>query len=111
MGIVDLGANELTRAIHKRQEDKQQRLYCFVKTAMGDQMCLAEPANGRRLSFNTIYLRVRDFQRADPDWAEECGLLTDDPEQSKKLRKILNEMCAKNLLKYHIFGNTWSVVS
>jgi hypothetical protein len=46
MSLFDTGVNEVTRYIHKKQEEKQQQLYCFVKTAMGDRMCLAEPANG-----------------------------------------------------------------
>ena len=111
MGIVDLGANELVRAIHKRQEEREQRLYCFVKSALGNFMCLAQPANGPRLSFNTILLRTADLQRSDPEWAHESGFpALDDHEREKKIKKILQEMCARNLLKYHVFGNTWSMV-
>ncbi len=112
MSLFDSGVNEVTRYIHKKQEEKQQQLYCFVKTAMGDSMCLAEPANGPRLSFNTVYLRIADLQRNNPEWAEDCGFpALDDPERQKKIKKLLQDMCAKNILKYHVFGNTWSVVN
>lgn len=119
MGIPDIIANEISRHLHDKHDEKEEQRHRFIIDALGELCCLAEPmpesmrqnSAGPRLSLDTIYYRISDLQSSDPDRAEQCGMAAlDDPERKQKIKRILNEMCGKGLLKYHRLANKWSIV-
>jgi hypothetical protein len=73
---------------------------------------IMQSSTGPRLSLDTIYYRISDLQSSDPDRAEQCGMpALDDSERDMKIKKLLNEMCGKNMLKHHRIANKWSIVA
>lgn len=111
MSLVEMGANEILKKWHDRQSEQQQKLYCFVLDALGEESCIAEPSNGHKLSFATIEYRIKCRQQQEPEYAEECGIpALECPERSAKIKRILQDMRVKGLLQSHWFDR-WSVVA
>lgn len=90
---------------------KRELLHDFVLEAIGLRECLSpdndEPGS---VSFNTIEIRMRLLQQAEPERATHCGVpaLT-DTERLTKIREILKEMVLTHKLKRCRRADTWSV--
>lgn len=92
------------------KDQQQERLFDFVLDALGDRYCLVEPTNDTSLSFETIDYRIRMLQEECPERAEECGLAAlNDPQRSKRIRLILDDMCRHGVLRYRMFR--WTVLT